>query len=64
MFPGTFAFIVALSSCSVLTLEQLGWDLSIEVWDGDHVVPSYRARMQQFASNYHVSWVISAFSSF
>ena len=57
-------FIAALASCSTLTLEQLGWDPSIEVWDGDHVVPSYRAKMQQFASTYHVSWVISAFSSF
>jgi len=45
-------------------LEQLGWDPSIEVWDGDYVVPSYRARIQQYASTYHVPWVISTFSSF
>jgi len=57
-------FIATLASCSVLTPEQLGWDPSIEVWDGDHVVPSYRAKMQQFALTYHVPWIISAFSSF
>ena len=55
-------FIAALASCSTLIPEQLGWDPSIEVWDGDRVVPSYRAEMQQFASTYHVPWVISAFS--
>jgi len=55
-------FIAALASCSTLTPEQLGWDPSIEVWDGDHVVPSYRAEMQQFALTYHVPWVISVFS--
>ena len=55
-------FIAVLASCSTLTPEQLGWDLSIEVWDDDHVVSSYRAEIQQFASTYHVPWVISAFS--
>ena len=55
-------FIAALASCSTLTLEQLGWDPSIEVWDGYHVVPSYRAEMQWFSLTYHVPWVISAFS--
>jgi len=38
-------FIAALASCSTLTPEQLCWDPSIEVWDSDHVVPSYRAKM-------------------
>jgi len=45
-FQEPLLFIAALASCSTLILEQLGWDSSIEVWDGDHVVPSYRAEMQ------------------
>ena len=55
-------FIAALASCSTLIPEQLGWDPLIEVWDSDHVVPLYRAKMQQFSSTYHVPWVISVFS--
>jgi len=55
-------FIAALASCSTLTPKQLGWDPSIEVWDSDHVVPLYRAEMQQFASTYYAPWVISVFS--
>jgi len=39
-FQEPLLFIAALASCSTLTLEQLGWDPSIEVWDGDRVVPS------------------------
>ena len=61
-FQEPLLFIASLASCSVLTLEQLGWDPSIEVWNGDCVVPSYRAEMQQFALTYHMPWVISAFS--
>jgi len=57
-------FIATLASCSTLTPEQLGWDSLIEVWDSDHVVPSYRAKIQWFSLTYHVPWIISAFSSF
>jgi len=44
-FQEPLLFIATLASCSVLTPEQLGWDPSIKVWDGNHVVPSYRAEM-------------------
>jgi len=57
-------FIAALASYSTLTPEQLGWDPSVKVLDGDRVVPLYRAEMQQFALTYHMPWVISVFSSF
>ena len=63
-FQEPLLFIAALASYSTLILEQLGWDPSVKVWDGDHVVLSYRAKIQQFALTYHVPWVISAFSSF
>ena len=63
-FQKPLHFIVALASYSTLIPEQLGWNPLVEVWDGDYVVPLYRAKIQQFSSTYHVPWVISAFSSF
>jgi len=44
-FQKSLLFIAALASYSTLTLEQLGWNPLIEIWDGNYVVLLYRVKI-------------------
>jgi hypothetical protein len=50
-----------MASFSYLSPTDLGWDLTVQVWNKGKVTPSYTASMGDYTSTFDVPWVIEGF---